>query len=76
MTAAPEPRCERTELLVSQCDHCRPKPPVAKPEISYRFNAMYPGRCSICDFGFYEDTRIGRLADGDLACPDCCEELT
>lgn len=71
--AEPEARCEKTELLVSQCAPCRPKPPAEKPDIFYRFAAMYPGTCSICGFRFEEDARIGRLSDGALACPDCCD---
>lgn len=26
-----EPRCERSDLLVSQCAHCRPKPTPTDP---------------------------------------------
>jgi hypothetical protein len=35
----PEPRCDLTDLPVSGCSHCRPKPPA--------FEAMYLGTCGV-----------------------------
>jgi hypothetical protein len=77
MTTAPEPRCELTELVVSQCAHCRPQPAEPGREIAYRFEAGYDGTCGICDEPFEAGERIGRVDGENLyACPSCCRDLT
>lgn len=77
MTAAPEPRCERTELLVSQCAHCRPAPPKPVYEIAYRFEAAYDGTCGVCEEPIEAGENIGRIDGENLyACPSCCRELS
>jgi hypothetical protein len=45
-------RCGRTDLLVEQCAHCRPRadspPPIDGVRLGGAFIARYPGRCALC----------------------------
>ncbi len=47
-------RCERTDLLVEQCDHCRhPEAPRRRQAVAGRaITALYPGKCRGCDKAF------------------------
>ncbi len=54
MTAAI--RCERTDLLIAECDHCRPKTPT--------FRALYPGTCATCGGLIWIDDLIRERPDG------------
>ncbi len=75
-----EPRCDLTDLLVSACAHCRPKPAPAPPvrrdpeltgldfdhDIGPEVLAQYDGRCAC---GCAEEIEAGldqivRTADG------------
>ncbi len=79
MTAPGEDtRCERTDLYVSQCGHCRPTP---EPElidlvITNRFPARFPGQCPVCDGRIREDDNIGRTEDGEYVCEKCCQDAS
>ncbi len=50
-------RCELTELLVSDCAHCRG----LKNEPRGCFPARYAGKCFICDEWYPVGTRIVKL---------------
>ncbi len=71
------PRCTITDLLATQCAHCRPTPPAPKRDsarLGPWFAATYPGNCASCGarFDIFDQIR----ADGDggwLA--DCCGHL-
>lgn len=57
MSGTTEPRCEKTDLLVSMCDHCRPKLSVGVQQSRRRvgnatmpaIEAQYDGWCPECD---------------------------
>lgn len=57
-------RCERTELLVDQCAHCRgvTEPVPARTPYGPRFTAQWPGFCSCCGDEFASGEKI--RADG------------
>jgi len=57
-------RCERTELLVDQCAHCRgvTEPAPARTVLGPWFPAGYPGWCSGCGQVFGQGDMI--RADG------------
>lgn len=73
-------RCPHTELIKTQCAHCRVPPPpefVEAPfdapgdNIAVTFRARYAGQCIECD-GFFEcDDWISRTATGDYVCMEC-----
>ena len=84
MTIDTEERCERTDLIVSQCAHCRPKPSLDDEIAQHRarllasrrgwFRAQYFGRCAGCGDPYVPDTAIRRTPDGYIA--ECCAEDT
>jgi hypothetical protein len=66
-------RCELTDLLVSDCAHCRgiaEERPI-DPELGPWFAAAYPGHCARCSFPI----RVGNTirADGHRGylCQEC-----
>ena len=75
-------RCPRTELIRTQCAHCRPPqltfvealfdPPGDEDDvITATFPAQFGGRCMQCD-GFFESGEwISRTGTGDYMCSDC-----
>jgi len=76
LPTGPVARCELTELLVSECAHCRGFE--EEPVVSSRgqwFTATYSGRCSNCKTSFEPGDRIradGFMSGGWLA--ECCGE--
>lgn len=80
-------RCEITELLVEQCDHCRQKAaPPARKKYTVKpgraalqpLVARFAGRCVNCNASFEDGETIAPLYEG----PDrvgwlgtCCQEL-
>jgi hypothetical protein len=73
-----EPRCELTDLLVSQCGHCRPpaEPPPPELDVGPWFAAGYPGRCSLGEETIREGDRIRADGEGGYLCRACGEEYT
>jgi hypothetical protein len=72
-------RCERTDLPVDGCAHCRPK--VVDPvlddvlELGPRFTAQFSGACGSCDGYIHAGETIAALVDGPgYACPACIED--
>ena len=77
-----EDRCERTDLYVSQCGHCRghvaPDEEAARDRASVVgepgwIEAVYRGKCSNCGDWFPEGTPIRRTGGGWLAA--CCADV-
>lgn len=69
-----EPRCDLTDLIASQCGHCRghDQPSVAGLTIVHRFAARFPGPCANCETGrIHEDDLIGKTEDGEYVCEAC-----
>lgn len=69
-------RCELTELLVSDCAHCRglPDPEQAAEadgELGPWFTAGLPGACSGCGGRIYPGDRIRATGDGGYLA-QCC----
>jgi hypothetical protein len=66
---AEDTRCERTELLVDQCGHCRgldgPKSDDDRLPVSHIIGAKFAGRCIACDTTFPIDTQIGYVPAED-----------
>jgi hypothetical protein len=60
-----EPRCEKTEMLVRDCSHCRGHDDFHEGDwpADPPFPARYGGRCERCDHGFAEGDSIRRLQD-------------
>lgn len=56
-------RCERTDLLVGECDHCR-KAAKATEEIVW--SALYEGTCATCGVGFDKGRSVKWTADGGV----------
>lgn len=54
-----EERCERTDLLVSACAHCRPTPE------RHVFPALYRGRCETCEGDFFQGDKIRETSTGN-----------
>lgn len=78
MAATDVLRCEKTDLLIRQCAHCRGKNAedprrLQRSEISTPFEAKYPGACSICDKSFRKGATVAfvRGRDKEIAGP-CC----
>lgn len=80
-------RCALTELIKTQCAHCRPKPPPFQPAqfddpgddydaASTTFQAKYSGRCELCDGLFHVGDWISRTSDGDYICCDCLQDAS
>jgi hypothetical protein len=73
-------RCERTDLLVTDCAHCRDLPDLDAEEIvvvrrGTWFTALYGGRCANCKTTFEAGDQIradGYGNGGWLA--ECCRE--
>lgn len=68
-----EERCERSDLLASQCAHCRGDVLESEPDfvVVARFPAKYAGVCAACGEPFEVEDRIGRTDDGDYVCEVC-----
>lgn len=76
-------RCELTDLIRSQCAHCRPAPPVPEDIAELRaglyrrgwFPSRYAGECRGCGDPFPPDTAVHR-APGDAGgfIAECCAE--
>lgn len=65
-------RCSLTELLVTDCAHCRghqdpPREP-ATAELGPWFTARFDGRCSACDNTTYEGDQIRADGFGGYLC--------
>jgi hypothetical protein len=70
-------RCERTDLLASDCAHCKgldeQKPTRRKPEMGSWFPARYDGHCSDCKTEFVAGEQI--RSDGETGyVGECCGE--
>lgn len=73
-------RCDLTDLLPSDCAHCRMTPdPFAEPaarrtpgEVGPRFTARHPGKCGCGESFAAGDTIRADGAGGYLAA--CCDE--
>jgi len=65
-TAPPDARCDVTELLVTQCAHCRRTPDQPQPHparvLGQQWRAAYPGKCLACGAHFAPGDWIGRTA--------------
>lgn len=81
-----EERCELTELIKTQCAHCRsPRRPsvpqfveavfASTPDVDdvvvATFQAQYPGKCADCGDYFPRGATISRTRAGDLLHVDC-----
>lgn len=69
-------RCERTELFVDQCAHCRGVPPPETLELNpYTFGpwfpARYDGECTECGVDFAAGDEIRSDGFGGWLCGDC-----
>lgn len=87
MTVIDEKRCERTDLLVSMCSHCRGLPwvaPALDPEfdpfnppappadhVGAWFTAQYPGECGNCTAPVIPGDTIRADGRGGYECADC-----
>jgi hypothetical protein len=56
-------RCEKTELLVAECAHCRPQPEPEPHDIGPVFDGVYRGECYGCDTHIDPGDKI-RAVDG------------
>jgi hypothetical protein len=75
-----EIRCEITELITTQCAHCRGIPD-PKPErtLGRPFVAAYAGKCRECADYYEAGDRIRRVCDEDgdgYLCPVCADKAT
>lgn len=64
--------CEITDLIVSECAHCKGVE-LVEPEVfqvSSRFSAQYRGR-GICGHPIEQGDRVGFTTDGELLCQGC-----
>lgn len=72
-----EIRCSVTELITSQCAHCRPTPePDPFDEPSDRgpwFHASYRGECAECGDEFEAGDLIRADGNGGYVA-DCCDQ--
>ncbi len=66
-----EARCEKTDLLESQCSHCRGMDSLPTPRVITRFEAKYHSRCSLCDAAIERGDSAAYDADNDVICHDC-----
>lgn len=75
--------CALTELLVTECGHCRPRayspPPInGTIRLGGEFGAKYPGLCDLCDRRIEVNSWIAPILD-DLnrvdgyACQTCID---
>lgn len=75
-------RCERTDLVVEQCAHCKGQQSVDEQVLAVRarllrhpawFASQYPGKCDACGEPFAPGTAIRmELRHGWIA--ECCAE--
>jgi hypothetical protein len=68
-----EERCPVTELIVSQCAHCRrlPVDPFADTESPKWFTARYDGTCAQCGQRLVPGQTIGAGDDHGFICSHC-----
>lgn len=78
-------RCFLTELIKTQCAHCRqPSRPVFAEalfttpdsddednDVVATFHARYPGWCAACERAIHEGDWIARLGSGAYVCDGC-----
>lgn len=77
-------RCERTELLVDDCAHCRGHKSIEEQVADERiqlgeartrwFNAIYPGKCAGCGTPFDEGNLIHGVPGHAGWVAECCAE--
>lgn len=79
-----EPRCEKTELLESQCAHCRGLLDPEAEALQHRatlmvtgeyFPAKYAGKCARCGDWFREGAAIRGAAGEPGWLAECCAEV-
>jgi hypothetical protein len=81
-----EERCELTELIKTQCAHCRAPRRPHQPQfveavfaptpdkddvIVATFQAQWPGKCAECGDYFPRNATVSRTRAGDLLHVDC-----
>lgn len=70
-----EKRCERTDLLESDCAHCRgfemAAEFVSEGTVGKPFVASYPGRCAACEERFNAGEQIISNGQGSYLCEEC-----
>lgn len=66
-------RCERTDLLVNQCAHCRGDEDKGLPRTSRPFEAAYPGSCSV-DLDYIDEGDMIVMVDGAAAHEQCARD--
>lgn len=68
-------RCDITELLVTECAHCRklPDPPEQRGERGPWFTARYVGDCS-CGTVFIPGDQIRADGEGGYLCDVCGQD--
>lgn len=77
-------RCQLTELIKSQCAHCRPPAPTFtealfvtsnddEDAIIATFPARWDGRCAQCDSFFESGDWVSRTRTGNYLCSECVE---
>lgn len=83
MSTPSEERCERTDLFVSQCGHCRGHADPFQHANRVRdallasgrwIAAQYRGKCSSCGEWFGEGAAIQRDSAGASWVAECCAE--
>jgi hypothetical protein len=69
-------RCDITDLINSQCAHCRRLPDPTPRTLGRPFRADYPGHCRDCAEPYAAGDRIRRISDDDGAgyIGPCCQE--
>jgi hypothetical protein len=83
-------RCERTDLLVSQCAHCKGNTRTPEEQVEYEMSqrreryaaeemvgwvpASFPGICAACEEPLVQDALIHRLSDVGWI-GTCCKNL-
>lgn len=72
-----EARCDRSDLLVSQCGHCRgydyyPYDRVDRVDVGVVIKAQYAGKCAQCGKHYPEGTTIGHANDVGWVSMECC----
>jgi hypothetical protein len=68
-----EPRCDMTDLFVSQCGHCRPPVEEPPPELDCGpwFTAKLDGRCSLGEEQVRPGDRIRSDGEVGYLCRSC-----
>lgn len=69
----PDLRCDWSDLLTSECAHCRKLDLDTGPdtEVTRWFDAAFAGHCAHCGRSFAVGDRIGRTRDGQYVCSRC-----